>query len=142
MTPTTELSIVVPTYNEIGNVDEFVRRVTPILEDVVGNEFEIIFSVDPCTDGTIQRLRELSANDDRIKVIVFSRRVGQPTATLAGLDYATGKAAIVMDVDLQDPPELIPELLEKWREGYEVVYAQRKQRDGETWVKKLVAKAT
>ena len=140
MTPTTELSIVVPTYNEIGNVDEFVRRVTSILEDVVGNKFEIIFSVDPCTDGTIQRLRELSANDSRIKVIVFSRRVGQPTATLAGLDYATGKAAIVMDVDLQDPPELIPELLQKWREGYEVVYAQRKQRDGETWVKKLVAK--
>ena len=101
MTPTTELSIVVPTYNEIGNVDEFVRRVTPILEDVVGDKFEIIFSVDPCTDGTIQRLRELSANDNRIKVIVFSRRVGQPTATLAGLDYATGKAAIVMDVDLQ-----------------------------------------
>ena len=90
MTPTTELSIVVPTYNEIGNVDEFIRRVSPILEAAVGTNFEIIFSVDPCTDGTIQRLREISANDKRIKVIVFSRRVGQPTATLAGLDHATG----------------------------------------------------
>jgi len=135
-----EISIVVPTYNEIGNIDEFIRRVTGILEDAVGDNFEIIFSVDPCTDGTIQRLTEISANDKRIKVIVFSRRVGQPTATLAGLDHAAGKAAIVMDVDLQDPPELIPELIQKWREGYEVVYAQRKHRDGETLVKKLVAK--
>ena len=135
-----EISIVVPTYNEIGNIDEFIRRVTGILEDAVGDDFEIIFSVDPCTDGTIQRLTEISANDKRIKVIVFSRRVGQPTATLAGLDHAAGKAAIVMDVDLQDPPELIPELIQKWREGYEVVYAQRKHRDGETLVKKLVAK--
>ena len=135
-----EISIVVPTYNEIGNIDEFIRRVTGILEDAVADNFEIIFSVDPCTDGTIQRLTEISANDRRIKVIVFSRRVGQPTATLAGLDHAAGKAAIVMDVDLQDPPELIPELIQKWREGYEVVYAQRKHRDGETLVKKLVAK--
>ena len=134
------ISIVVPVYNEIGNIDEFVRRVISILETSDLLEFEIIFSVDPSTDGTIERIIELSKLNTRIKMIVFSRRVGQPTATLAGLDYATGDAAIVMDVDLQDPPELIPEMVSKWREGFEVVYAQRRHRDGETWIKKFVAR--
>jgi len=135
-----KLSIIVPTYNEIGNVDEFIRRVTNILEQEVGQDYEIIFAVDPCTDGTIERLSALSKANQRIKLLVFSRRVGQPTATLAGLDYSNGKAAIVMDIDLQDPPELIPEMLRRWYEGNEVVYAQRMHRDGETFIKKTVAK--
>jgi polyisoprenyl-phosphate glycosyltransferase len=140
MKPSVVISIVVPAYNEIGNVDEFVRRVTPIAESLTSGRFEIIFAVDPCTDGTVERIEELASTDRRIKLILFSRRVGQPTATLAGLEHSSGSAAVVMDVDLQDPPELLPEMFEKWKSGFEVVYAQRRRRDGETLLKKVVAK--
>ena len=134
-----ELSIVVPVYNEVGNIPEFLTRVIPILVENV-ETYEIIFSVDPSTDGTedlIEKAHDLNPN---IKMIKFSRRFGQPTATLAGLDFCTGRAALVMDVDLQDPPELIPELLTKWKEGFAVVYAKRRHRDGETWLKKFTSK--
>ena len=134
-----ELSIVVPTYNEIGNIDEFIRRLVPILEEAVSG-YEIIFAVDPCTDGTESRIIEASKINSSIKLMVFSRRFGQPTATIAGLEMAIGNAAIVMDCDLQDPPELIPELIEKWKQGNEVVYAQRLRRDGETIIKRIIAK--
>jgi glycosyltransferase involved in cell wall biosynthesis len=135
-----QLSVVVPAYNEIGNLDEFVKRTVPIVDQLTDGDYEIIFAVDPCTDGSIQRIRELSEVNERIKLIVFSRRVGQPTATLAGLDHCVGRAAVVMDVDLQDPPEVIREMWAKWREGFEVVYAKRLKRDGETFIKKIVAK--
>lgn len=128
-----------PVYNEIGNIDEFIRRVVPIVEHETQGAFEIIFSVDPSTDGTIERLSDHTELDPRIKAIIFSRRIGQPLATLAGLDHATGDATIVMDVDLQDPPELIPELVKLWRDGNEVVYAKRRTRSGETLIKRLVA---
>ena len=134
-----DLSIVVPVYNEVGNIPEFLARVVPILLENV-ETYEIIFSVDPSTDGTedlIERAHNLNPN---IKMIKFSRRFGQPTATLAGLDFCSGRAALVMDVDLQDPPELIPELLMKWRNGFAVVYAKRRHREGETWLKKFTSK--
>ena len=134
-----DLSIVVPVYNEVGNIPEFLTRVVPILLTNV-ETYEIIFSVDPSTDGT-EDLIEVAHNlNPNIKMIKFSRRFGQPTATLAGLDYCSGRAALVMDVDLQDPPELIPELLARWREGFAVVYAKRRHRDGETWLKKFTSK--
>ena len=134
-----DLSIVVPVYNEVGNIPEFLSRVVPILLTNV-ETYEIIFSVDPSTDGT-EDLIEVAHNlNPNIKMIKFSRRFGQPTATLAGLDYCSGRAALVMDVDLQDPPELIPELLARWREGFAVVYAKRRHRDGETWLKKFTSK--
>lgn len=134
-----DLSIVVPVYNEVGNIPEFLTRVVPILLTNV-ETYEIIFSVDPSTDGT-EDLIEVAHNlNPNIKMIKFSRRFGQPTATLAGLDYCSGSAALVMDVDLQDPPEMIPELLARWREGFAVVYAKRRHRDGETWLKKLTSK--
>lgn len=134
-----DLSIVVPVYNEVGNIPEFLTRVVPILLTNV-ETYEVIFSVDPSTDGT-EDLIEVAHNlNPNIKMIKFSRRFGQPMATLAGLDYCSGRAALVMDVDLQDPPELIPELLARWREGFAVVYAKRRHRDGETWLKKFTSK--
>ena len=136
---TIDLSIVVPVYNEVGNITEFLTRVIPILVENV-ETYEIIFSVDPSTDGTEDLIEKAHNLNPNIKMIRFSRRFGQPTATLAGLDFCSGRAALVMDVDLQDPPELIPELLTKWKEGFAVVYGKRRHRDGETWLKKLTAK--
>ena len=117
---------------------EFVRCVVPILEGVTQN-FEIIFALDPSPDRTEETIAEFRRIDSRIKYLKLSRRFGQPMATLAGLQHSLGDVVIVMDVDLQDPPELIPEMVAKWREGYDVVMAQRKSRQGETIVKKIVA---
>src|ERR1700730_11888424 len=133
-----ELSIVVPVYKEEGNVPEFLGRMARIL-DAVTKSYEIIFALDPSPDRTEEVILDARAIDPRIKLLKFSRRFGQPMATLAGLQYAAGAAVIVMDVDLQDPPELVQPMFEKWKEGYDVVYAQRKNRDGETWIKKLVS---
>jgi polyisoprenyl-phosphate glycosyltransferase len=133
-----ELSIIVPVYKEEGNVPEFLRRMAGIL-DAVTKSYEIIFALDPSPDRTEEVILNARAHDPRIKLLKFSRRFGQPMATLAGLQYSSGDAVIVMDVDLQDPPELVVKMVEKWKEGYDVVYAQRKNRDGETWIKKLVA---
>jgi polyisoprenyl-phosphate glycosyltransferase len=132
------LSIVVPVYKEEGNIDEFLRRIRPILEQLT-EEFEIIFALDPSPDQTEQKILQARSRDTRIKLLKFSRRFGQPFATLAGLQYSTGQAVIVIDVDLQDPPELITMMVEKWREGYDVVYAQRRTREGETWIKKVIS---
>ncbi len=134
-----EVSLVIPVFNERGNIPEFLHRVVPILVKSTAS-YEIIFAVDPSTDGTDECIRNAAVENDNIKMLIFSRRFGQPTATLAGLDFCMGRAAIVMDVDLQDPPELIPELLSKWKEGFAVVYAKRRHRDGETWLKKITAK--
>jgi dolichol-phosphate mannosyltransferase len=136
---TVELSIVVPVYNEKGNVEEFIRRIVPILSANTSS-YEVIFAIDPSTDGTEKIIASLAQQNPNVKGLVFSRRFGQPTATLAGLELCKGNSAIVMDVDLQDPPELIPEMLEKWREGFEVVCAKRKHRDGETLIKLVVSK--
>ncbi len=132
------LSIVVPVYKEEKNIPEFLRRLRPILSGVT-EDYEIIFSLDPSPDRTEDVILENRAADARIKLLKFSRRFGQPMATLAGLDYSSGDAVIVMDVDLQDPPELIGEMVAKWREGFDVVLPQRRQRTGEPWIKKAVA---
>lgn len=134
-----ELSVIVPVYNEKGNVEEFIRRIVPILSAHT-RSYEIIFAIDPSTDGTEKIVASLAQQNPSVKGLVFSRRFGQPTATLAGLEHCKGNSAIVMDVDLQDPPELIPEMLEKWRDGFEVVCAKRRHRDGETLVKLVVSK--
>ena len=134
------ISIVVPVYKEEKNIPEFLSRLVAILERIT-REFEIIFSMDPSPDRTEEIILEYRSRDERIKLLKFSRRFGQPMATLAGLQYAAGEAVIVMDVDLQDPPELITEMIAKWREGYDVVYAQRRNRQGETLLKKVVSAA-
>ena len=133
-----ELSIIVPVYKEEGNIPEFVSRMARIL-DAVTKSYEIIFALDPSPDRTEELILNARADDPRINLLKFSRRFGQPMATLAGLQYSSGDAVIVMDVDLQDPPELVEQVVEKWKEGYDVVYAQRKNRDGETWIKKFVS---
>lgn len=132
------LSVVVPVYKEEKNVPEFLRRIRPILSGVT-EDYEIIFSLDPSPDRTEDVILEHRAADERIRLLKFSRRFGQPMATLAGLQYSAGDAVVVMDVDLQDPPELLHEMVAKWREGYDVVLPQRRQRTGEPWIKKLVA---
>jgi dolichol-phosphate mannosyltransferase len=133
------LSIVVPVYKEEKNIPEFLARIRPILSPIT-EDYEIIFSMDPSPDRTEDVILEERGRDERIKLLKFSRRFGQPMATLAGLTYSSGEAAIVMDVDLQDPPELVGEMVAKWREGFDVVLPQRRQRTGEPWIKKVVAK--
>jgi dolichol-phosphate mannosyltransferase len=132
------LSLVVPVYREEKNVPEFIRRMRPILAPIT-EDYEIIFALDPSPDRTEDVILEQRAKDGRIKLLKFSRRFGQPMASLAGMQYSTGDAVIVMDVDLQDPPELVPAMVEKWREGYDVVLPQRTRRTGEPWIKKVIA---
>ncbi|MEY2411230.1 MAG: polyisoprenyl-phosphate glycosyltransferase [Verrucomicrobiota bacterium] len=131
------LSIVVPVFKEEENIPVFLRRGLPILESL-GVPFEIIFALDPSPDRTEETILGFREKDPRIKLLKFSRRIGQPMATLAGLQYSAGEAVIVMDVDLQDPPELVTEMVSKWREGFDVVMAQRRTRDGDTLVKRVV----
>jgi len=132
------LSVVVPVFNEEGNVPQFLRTLVPILE-TTGLDYEIIFALDPSTDRTEEIILQQRTENSRIKLISFSRRVGQPMATLGGLQAARGEAVVVIDVDLQDPPELILEMVRLWHEGWDVVMAQRRSRAGETWIKRLVS---
>ncbi len=133
------VSVVVPVLNEERNIRPFYERMAPVLREA-GGDYEIIFSLDPCTDATEERIRELREEDDRVKMIRLSRRFGQPAATMAGLFVARGDACVVIDVDLQDPPELIGEMIARWHEGFDVVYAQRRTRAGETLVKRIVVR--
>jgi glycosyltransferase involved in cell wall biosynthesis len=132
------LSIVVPVYKEEKNIPEFLQRLRPILAGIT-EDYEIIFALDPSPDRTEDVVLEERARDGRIKLLKFSRRFGQPMATLAGMEYSRGDAVVVMDVDLQDPPELLNDLVAKWREGYDVVLPQRRLRTGEPWIKTVVA---
>jgi len=134
------LSIVVPAYNEQDNVRPLYGRLTTVLGGLE-LDWELIFSVDPCTDRTEELVLQLCGEDPRVKMLRFSRRFGQPMATIAGLEAARGDAVVVVDCDMQDPPELIPELVQRWLDGYDVVYAQRRTRAGETLPKRLVAAA-
>jgi glycosyltransferase involved in cell wall biosynthesis len=133
-----EISVVVPVYKEEGNIPEFVGRTAAILQQVT-DSYEIIFALDPSPDRTAEVILECREKDPRIKLLKFSRRFGQPMASLGGLQYSSGDAVIVMDVDLQDPPELIFEMIKKWKEGFDVVYAQRRTREGETAFKRFVS---
>jgi glycosyltransferase involved in cell wall biosynthesis len=132
------ISVVIPAYNEQGNVGPMYERLAAVFAQLPV-EWELIFSVDPSTDGTEEKILELRERDPRVKMLRFSRRFGQPAATLAGMEAAAGDAVVVIDCDLQDPPELIPEMIARWNEGFEVVYAQRRTRAGETLAKRVVA---
>lgn len=131
-------SVVAPVYNEEQLIGEFCRRVIAALEPL-GEPFELVLVNDGCRDRSPEIMRELHERDPRIKVINFSRNFGHQIAITAGTDYAAGKAVIVIDSDLQDPPEVIPDLIARWREGYQVVYGVREEREGETWFKKTTA---
>ena len=132
------LSVVVPVYEEEANISPFLKRLIPVMEKIT-SEYEVIFSMDHSTDGTEKTIVEHLEQNPKIKLLRFSRRFGQAMATLAGLHYSSGEAVVVIDVDLQDPPELIEVMVKKWREGYDVVMAQRSSRVGETWLKRLVS---
>lgn len=133
------LSVVIPAYKEEDNIGRVYERLSTVL-DGLGMNWELIFSVDPSPDRTEELILGLRQKDPRVKMLRFSRRFGQPMATLAGLEMATGDATVVIDCDLQDPPELIPELVARWRDGFDVVYAQRRTRAGETLPKRIVAR--
>lgn len=133
------LSVIIPAYKEEANVAHVYERLRSVL-DSLDLRWEVIFSVDPSPDETEGLILKLRERDPRVKMLRFSRRFGQPMATLAGLEAARGDATVVIDCDLQDPPELIPELVARWQEGFDVVYAQRRSRAGETLLKRLVAK--
>jgi glycosyltransferase involved in cell wall biosynthesis len=135
-TPT--LSIVVPVYNEAENVRVLYGRLRSML-DSLGESSEIIFVNDGSTDGTVNQLVGLRREDSSLKVIDLSRNFGKEAAVTAGIDFAAGDAVVVIDADLQDPPELIPELVKKWREGFDSVCAVRTRRDGDPWLKRVTA---
>lgn len=132
------LSVVIPALNEEENVEPIYRRLAAVL-DAIGDEWELIFSVDPSTDRTEELVGALCKRDRRVRMLRFSRCFGQPMAILAGMEASSGDAVVVIDCDMQDPPELIPELVRRWREGFDVVYAQRRSREGETLPKRSVA---
>lgn len=133
-----ELSIVVPVYNEALNIDRFFQRLNTVL-DSLSMHYEIICVNDGSTDGTLERLIGYHQRNPLTKILSLSRNFGKEIALSAGIDYAQGKAVIPIDADLQDPPELIKELIGKWREGFDVVYATRRTRQDESWVKRMTA---
>ncbi len=135
-----ELSIVVPVFNELGNIEKFLAEMVPVAEACT-RSYEIVFVADPCSDGTEEAILQCNSKNPSVKLMRLSRRFGQPTATLAGIEWSTGQAVVVMDCDLQDPPEVVAQMVEQWRAGFAVVLARRRQRDGETLIKKVVAKA-
>jgi dolichol-phosphate mannosyltransferase len=137
--PAPDLSVVVPVYKEEANIRPFLRRAEAVLNDM-GGSYEIVFCLDPSPDRTEELILEEIQRNPNIRLVVFSRRFGQPAATMAGLLMCRGTSCVVIDVDLQDPPELIPELYKKLQEGYEAVYAKRRSRKGETLPKRIVSK--
>jgi glycosyltransferase involved in cell wall biosynthesis len=133
-----ELSVVVPAYNEQEVLPEFHSRLTTVLDGICRSA-EIIYVNDGSRDNTLSVLQELRAADSRVAIVDLSRNFGKEIALTAGLDYAKGDAVIVIDADLQDPPELIPRFVEQWGKGFDVVYAKRLSREGESRLKKLTA---
>ena len=132
-------SIVTPIYDEEGNIGLLVERVRQVMEST-GETWELVMVNDGSRDRSLELMREHAAQDSRIRIINFARNFGHQIAVTAGIDYAQGHAVILMDADLQDPPEVILAMIARWKEGYEVVYAVREQRQGESWFKLLTAK--
>jgi glycosyltransferase involved in cell wall biosynthesis len=131
-------SIIAPIFNETGNISELYRRVKETMEQA-GDSWELLMVDDGSTDGSTDEIRKLAIQDGHIKPVIFARNFGHQLAVTAGLDYAKGQAVVIIDADLQDPPEVILDLISKWKEGYEVVYAQRSEREGESWFKLFTA---
>jgi dolichol-phosphate mannosyltransferase len=133
-----DLSVVVPVYKEEGNIRPFLERIEPVLA-AISERYEILFCLDPSPDKTEDVIAKEIERNRRIRLVVFSRRFGQPSATMAGIAMCRGAACVVIDVDLQDPPELIADMHTKMKEGFDVVYAKRRSRKGETLMKRFVS---
>lgn len=131
-------SVIAPIYNELENIPELYPRIRDVM-DQTGESWELVLVDDGSTDGSTDVMRKLAENDPRVRPVIFARNFGHQIAVTAGLDYARGDAVVIIDADLQDPPEVILDLIAKWREGYEVVYAVREERAGESWFKKTTA---
>ncbi len=138
MTDQPELTVVIPAFNEEANLRPMFDRLVAALEPEVDG-LEIIFIDDGSSDGTWSGISDLAASDDRVRGVRFARNFGHQAAVTAGVDVARGRAVVLIDADLQDPPEIIPEMISKWRDGFEVVFAQRESREGETLFKKATA---
>jgi dolichol-phosphate mannosyltransferase len=131
-------SIIAPIYNESANLPELYRRVSEVMEST-GETWEFILVDDGSTDGSSELIRKIAMQDEHVRPVIFARNFGHQIAVTAGLDYSGGEAVIIIDSDLQDPPEVILDLIDKWREGYEIVYAVRAEREGESWFKLFTA---
>lgn len=132
------LSVIVPVYNEADSICPFLHKVEPVMQKL-GVSYEVIFALDPSSDNTDAVIRQEIKRNPAVKLMVFSRRFGQPAATMAGILQAKGDRCVVIDVDLQDPPELIFDMYKKMDEGFDVVYATRRSRKGETLLKRLIS---
>jgi dolichol-phosphate mannosyltransferase len=131
-------SIIAPIYNELNNLPLLYSRVQAVMAQT-GEPWELILVDDGSQDGSTEVIRQLAREDERVRPIIFARNFGHQIAVTAGMDYCQGQAAVVIDADLQDPPEVILQMIEKWRQGYQVVYAVRTEREGESWFKKTTA---
>jgi dolichol-phosphate mannosyltransferase len=134
-----QLSVIVPVFNEEENIAPLLDRLKSVVEEITP-DFEVIFINDGSKDGTLMKVKQAGEADPRVKYIDLSRNFGHQEAVTAGLNFARGKAVVIIDADLQDPPELIPAMFDRWEEGYKVVYAKRESRSGESWFKLKTAK--
>jgi len=132
------ITIIAPIYNELENLPTLYDRVRNVM-DQSDYEWELVLVDDGSSDGSTEVIKELAVKDQRIKPVIFARNFGHQIAVTAGMDYSRGDAIVIIDADLQDPPEVILDLIKKWQEGYEVVYAVRSEREGETFFKKFTA---
>lgn len=131
-------SIIAPIYNEVVNLPELYRRLSEVMNST-GEFWELILVDDGSTDGSTDLIRQYAEQDPHVRPVIFARNFGHQIAVTAGLDYSRGESVVIIDSDLQDPPEVILDLIGKWREGYEIVYAVREEREGESWFKLFTA---
>lgn len=134
------ISIMIPAYNEEDVLEQLYEKLTFVIEAIPNYDFELLFINDGSKDRTLEIIKEMRETDHRISYVDLSRNFGKEIGMMAGFDYAKGDAVIIIDADLQDPPELIPEMIKYWEQGYDDVFAKRKSRAGETWMKKWTAK--
>ena len=140
MSPRIKYSIVAPVFNEAETLPQLHKRIKHVMTSM-RQPWELLLVDDGSTDGSTETIRRLAAQDPHVRPVIFARNFGHQIAITAGWDYARGDAIVIIDADLQDPPEAIPELAQKWQEGYDVVYAIRAERKGEGWFKRLTASA-
>ena len=134
-----DISIVSPIYNEEGNIELLYERVRSVMEET-DHTWELVLVNDGSRDRSYELINNVAHTDSRVKAVHFARNFGHQIAVTAGIDFAAGRAIVLIDADLQDPPEVIPEMIERWEAGYEVVYAVREERKGESWFKRFSAK--